>query len=237
MKRWRRVYRKRGDFEQALHHFEAFHRLKEEVFTESMAIRTRSLRAQHEMEQAQKEGEIQRLRKEELAFALAEAERLAREDGLTGLLNRRVGLQRLEEAFARSRRQNKNLSVAVVDVDHFKQINDRFLHSTGDLVLKNLAELLRQDCRKSEIIARLGGEEFLLALPDQGIDEAVDRCEQLRSAVEKYDWKGISSELAVTLSIGLCTDVFTESAERMLAIADARLYEAKRCGRNRVVSS
>lgn len=227
-------YRSQGGFEEALDHFEAFHRIKEEVFLETMDLRAQRLQAQHAVEQARKEAELQRLRTEELAKALELAERLAREDGLTGLLNRRVGMQRLTEAHSHSLRHHRPLSILVIDVDHFKDINDRYLHAAGDAVLRELADLLRQVCRTSDIIARMGGEEFLIVLPDTARDAAYALCERIQETVWQNNWERIQPGLKVTLSIGVCADGLALTAEQLLNHADSRLYEAKALGRNRV---
>ncbi|MGC4047522.1 MAG: diguanylate cyclase [Armatimonas sp.] len=221
-------------FEEALNHFEAFHQIKEEVFLETLDLRAQRLQAQHAVEQARKEAELQRLRTEELATALERAERLAREDGLTGLLNRRVGMQRLSEAHAHSQRHHRPLSVVLADVDHFKRINDRFLHAAGDFVLAELSNLLRQTCRSSDILARMGGEEFLIVLPDTDIEAAQALCERIRETVAGHTWDQAHPDLQVTLSMGICADGLALTAEQLLSYADARLYDAKIGGRNRI---
>lgn len=238
-----KAYRARGDFECALTHFEEFHRLKEAVFTEQMASRTRLLQVRHEVEQAKKESEIHRLRTMELTEALVEAdrlremaERLAREDVLTGLLTRRYGEDRLSEAFARAQRYGRPLTVILADIDNFKRINDTCSHQVGDAVLKTIGTILRESCRMTDIVARFGGEEFLLALPEIEPSFAHVLCERVRTAVEQYNWESLGKGLRVTLSIGICDDTALSSHERMLSVADSRLYAAKNAGRNRIVA-
>jgi diguanylate cyclase (GGDEF)-like protein len=236
------VYRARGDFENALAHYEEFHRLKETLFTEEMARRTRTIQARHEVEQARKEAEIQRLRNVELMEALAEAdglrevaERLAREDSLTGLLTRRYAEERLAEAFAHALRYRRPLTLVLADVDNFKRINDTCSHQVGDAVLKEVGQLFREGCRATDIAARFGGEEFLLILPETDGDAALTLCERLRSAVERFNWDTLCHGLHVTISMGLCDDIAQPGHEKMLSVADARLYAAKRDGKNLVL--
>lgn len=236
------IYRARADFENALAHNEAFYRLKETLFTEEMARRTRTIQARHEIEQARKEAEIQRLRNVELTEALAEAdrlrevaERLAREDSLTGLLGRRYAEERLEDAFARARRYQRPLTVVLADIDNFKRINDTCSHQIGDAVLKEVGRIFREGCRATDIASRFGGEEFLLALPETDGDAALALCERLRTAVERFNWETLSSGLSVTISMGLCDDITMPGHEKMVSVADARLYAAKRDGKNLVL--
>ena len=165
------------------------------------------------------------------------------EDPLTGLANRRQMTDWLLQALADAK-AGAPATVALIDADYFKQINDRFSHPVGDRVLRTLAGLMRDACaaaRPSSAeavrLSRFGGEEFLaiFALP---ADEALRICEAIRAAVEGYDWESIAHDMTVTVSIGVCTDPGTAAAtvEEVLSRADRKLYEAKRAGRNRVES-
>ena len=140
----------------------------------------------------------------------------------------------LADRFARSRRSGRALTVALADVDHFKQVNDRFGHQVGDEVLMQVAAIFRRACRKADLAARYGGEEFVLALPDTDAQQARLLCERVRRDVESHPWSGISQGLAVTVSMGLCGDPALTNHERLLGQADAQLYGAKRAGRNRI---
>jgi diguanylate cyclase (GGDEF)-like protein len=161
----------------------------------------------------------------------------AREDGLTGLFNRRHLDLRLTEEFTRSRERALPLSVALIDIDHFKQINDRHSHATGDTVLVEVADALQRQAPDGSLLARYGGEEFALILPDTDAATALSLCERMRLEVESLAPDNWPEGLKVTVSIGLANDPDAQSGERLLAAADAALYAAKRGGRNRVLRS
>ncbi|GGK81223.1 GGDEF domain-containing protein [Mangrovihabitans endophyticus] len=161
---------------------------------------------------------------------------MAHRDALTGLHNRRHVNDRLPALLGDAAARDAPISVAILDLDHFKQINDTLSHSVGDEVLQQLARLLAEAATGSEIAARLGGEEFLLILPDVGAAEAVERCERLRRRIREHDWTPITGGLPVTTSIGVTTaDSGRSSVSALLSQADRNLYAAKRDGRDRVV--
>jgi diguanylate cyclase (GGDEF)-like protein len=166
---------------------------------------------------------------------LDQLERQTFEDALTGLANRRRLDQRLADEFALALRHGRPLAVAIADLDHFKTVNDRFSHAIGDAALRSLAKLLASQVRHTDLVARFGGEEFVLVLVHSDLDAARLVCEKLRVAVEGYAWDAIHPGLALTLSIGVCADTTLAGHERMLAMADRNLYLAKARGRNRVV--
>jgi len=163
-------------------------------------------------------------------------------DALTGLYNRRFLEESLQREVARFERQrmddpNASLALLMLDVDHFKLFNDRFGHQTGDLVLKEVARVLRERVRESDLVARFGGEEFSVVLPDIDRAGAVALAEQLRHAVEHISLSTGTHEVAsVSISIGVTvlTQPGTSSPADLLRAADRALYEAKRRGRNQV---
>jgi|SRR5579875_3914465 len=162
-------------------------------------------------------------------------EALADTDPLTGLYNRRYMNRHLTQL------AQEPVALALVDIDHFKQINDRFSHDAGDQVLTRLAQMLSQHVeavgRADGFVARIGGEEFVLALPGVGSAAARECCERLRAGVESSSWDEIAPDLRVTVSIGLAIDqAGGGDASALLGRADAQLYNAKRQGRNRVIS-
>jgi len=163
-------------------------------------------------------------------------ERLASLDTLTGLHNRRHADTFLDLALETAAREGLPLSVALADVDHFKQINDGRSHAVGDQVLGRVAQVLADRMRESDLVARYGGEEFLFCLV--GMDEslAVEFCEELRLAVELHPWEELSPGLKVTMSVGLATRRDESTVKQLLERADACLYRAKHQGRNRVVA-
>jgi diguanylate cyclase (GGDEF)-like protein len=126
------------------------------------------------------------------------------------------------------------LSVAVADLDHFKVINDRLGHTIGDKALNEIAALMRSVCRPSDLVARIGGEEFALILPGMAQDAALAFCERLREVVERHEWRRIQPDLNVTLSIGLSQWDGSADVTELLQAADIQLYRAKRAGRNQV---
>lgn len=158
----------------------------------------------------------------------------AREDPLTGLLNRRYLDLYLRQEYERAVRFHRPLTVVITDLDHFKSVNDVCGHAGGDEVLRTFSLLLRNSVRSVDVVARYGGEEFVILLPETEGRAASVVCEKIRGAIEEYPWHEIEPSLRVTISIGYCDIVSAESAEEMLRVADGRLFEAKRSGRNRV---
>jgi diguanylate cyclase (GGDEF)-like protein len=176
--------------------------------------------------------------KERLIAALGERsrtlERESQEDPLTGIANRRCFTQRLAAEIEVARAVGQPLTLAVGDLDHFKIVNDRLGHAVGDEVLRQSATLMRQLCRVTDLVARIGGEEFALILPGMQRAAAIAFCETMRVAVESHDWHRVHPHLRVTLSIGLAQWDGCADAAELLQSADTRLYRAKREGRNRV---
>jgi len=165
-------------------------------------------------------------------------ERMAGEDALTGLPNRRQFMRAGEHMFDSARRYGRPASVLVIDLDHFKAVNDRYGHAAGDAVLRAAAGLLKQHERGADLPARLGGEEFAILLPETDLEGAVAVAERLRAACEAMRVTvpgGLWSGLAVTMSLGVATyEPEDKSFEDLLHRADATLYRAKHEGRNRV---
>lgn len=157
-------------------------------------------------------------------------------DGLTGLYNRRHFSEQAHQLFNQSIRYDKPLTVLLADIDHFKAINDTWGHSTGDRVLRRVAQALASGLRESDLLARYGGEEFVVMFPETGPEEAWRLAERLRQIIEQIDWQDLSDSMAVTLSLGLDSDIGRVSVDAMLDAADRNLYRAKESGRNRVVA-
>lgn len=173
-----------------------------------------------------------RERTQQLRQANAELEHLARSDPLTGLLNRRGVEAQMEFAMALARRSGRPLSVLAIDVDYFKRINDHHGHDTGDEVLRILARVLRHRLRESDVLARMGGEEFLVLLPDTAAEAAVLIAEQLRKLLAGTP---MPHGETVTASMGVATlRGIADSSAAMLRRSDEALYAAKGAGRNNV---
>lgn len=167
----------------------------------------------------------------ELERANATLARLAHHDPLTGLLNRRGFDERMAAALSSARRRQTPLSLLILDADHFKQVNDRHGHDVGDQVLQAISQMLSQRLREVDIVARIGGEEFVVLLPDTGPQGASHVAEVLVHAMACIEIPVVGT---VTLSCGVATvQVDTESPEAALKRADAALYRAKQSGRNR----
>lgn len=155
-------------------------------------------------------------------------------DSLTGLLNHTSFKERLRTEVARVRRQNKPLSVALLDIDLFKKVNDTYGHPAGDRVIKNLARLLKQRLRGADVIGRYGGEEFAVALPDTPLEGAVRVLDNIRASFEAIVQHAGEKTFQITLSAGLSQCPPSCDAETLIQLADEALYEAKHAGRNRV---
>jgi diguanylate cyclase (GGDEF)-like protein len=164
--------------------------------------------------------------------------RLARRDGLTGLLNRRAMHELLDRHAGQRRRAADRFSVLMIDVDHFKAVNDRHGHATGDRALAHIARLMTQLLRGEDRLGRLGGEEFAVLLPASDLTRALAEAERLRLGVAAAPLLDDALSLALTVSIGVAEWAGpSEDPLRLLARADAALYRAKRDGRNRVESA
>ena len=158
---------------------------------------------------------------------------LADHDGLTGLTNHREFQRRLCREVARARRYGHPLSLLVVDIDHFKRINDTLGHPEGDRVLAELGRRLRRECRETDLAARYGGEEFVVLLPEQDGAAAVQVAERLRLAVERQAFPAGEGTVPVTISAGVASLEDGMGPEELLEKADRRMYAAKAAGRNR----
>lgn len=191
------------------------------------------------------EEEVRRLRLLSRSLALAfhnaiayeELERVAALDGLTGCYNRRFGLQRLHEEFARARRMQVPLGLALFDIDHFKSINDTFGHLAGDRVLMWVARQIRACLRQSDILIRYGGEEFLAVVPLAAEEETAELAERIRQAVASSAVMHGRHAIRVSLSAGVASwpQMEAESEIQLVDLADAALYVAKSSGRDRVI--
>jgi diguanylate cyclase (GGDEF)-like protein len=176
-------------------------------------------------------------RSNDLAAANARIEELAQLDELTGALNRRYIMRFVNDEIAKVQRSAGTSCVAIIDLDHFKKINDRFGHPVGDEVLRGFAHAIFADIRMIDRFGRQGGEEFLLLLPDTDMDHAVQILDRLRDRIAQLDWATVSPDLSLTISAGVSTIRPNDTAEDVLARADRALYSAKDAGRNRVFAA
>ncbi len=160
---------------------------------------------------------------------------LAITDSLTQVLSRRYWLERFQEELARSRKLKYNLSCLMIDVDHFKEHNDRFGHLVGDVILREVSAAIKEKIREIDIMGRYGGEEFCVVLTETNLEKAIVVAERIRQAVQQKSIRAYDEDLRMTISIGIAT--FPEDAKEIGILvdkADRALYEAKTTGRNKV---
>jgi len=170
-----------------------------------------------------------------IKWLYSETKYLAIIDGLTGLYNRRFFQQTLEREFARSKRHKTNLTLAMFDLDHFKQVNDQYGHQFGDKVLAEVSKIIKTSLRKTDYIARYGGEEIILVLPETNTAQASMPIERIREHIEAKEFLNGDEIVRITVSCGMAqveNDINTQ--EELLARTDKALYESKNAGRNRL---
>ena len=173
----------------------------------------------------------------ELLRSQSELQQLSRTDDLTQIPNRRNIMDRLTEELQIHRRKKRPLALALLDVDHFKQVNDNFGHHTGDMILREMAQLVSGMLRDYDAIGRYGGEEFLIVLPETNGEQAFRVADRLREAVQQHTFVVDDRACRVTVSLGLAAkdDEGTPDIEDLFKEADRCLYQAKESGRNRTV--
>ena len=175
---------------------------------------------------------------EKLREAYDKLELIAITDGLTEVFNHRYLMEQIHERFSEARQKMTPLSLLMIDIDHFKAFNDNHGHMTGDLVLKEIACILKSNCRPGDIVARYGGEEFAVILPRTDSQKATIMAEKIRGAVENYRLSDGEPARRVTVSIGVSTrGIDAASVNDLISSADKALYQAKTSGRNRVERS
>lgn len=176
--------------------------------------------------------EIQRLQAE-----LTETSKLVRHDQLTGALNRKGLQETLEREVARMQRREGALSIALLDVDDFKALNDSLGHQAGDNALVHLADVIRETLRPGDSLARYGGEEFLVVLPDTRLEDGVAAITRLQRALTRKIFLHLSEQKLITFSAGVAQIYPDESSDTTIARADRAMYQAKRAGKNRVIAA
>jgi len=244
------AYEQCGRLQEALDTYRRFHRVETQLKSAAAEQKTHVLEARLKLEKMESELALAHAREAELAslnaqlssadreksVLLRKLERQSYEDSLTGLHNRRSLDARLSADFLRARRYHNPLSVALADLDYFKQINDRLSHAVGDDVLRVIAHVMRESIRATDYAARYGGEEFALVFAETKLDDAVAVCEKIRRRIEAYEWSKVHQDLRVTISFGVTeATASSKSHEDLIAVADRLLYRAKRAGKNQVV--
>ncbi len=174
---------------------------------------------------------------QELTSVLEYINEVACEDYLTGTLNRRGMEEALEREFSRADRHHTELSIAMMDIDHFKQLNDKLGHSTGDEALAHFASVIKDAKRTTDVLARYGGEEFIIILPNTIQADAIKVIERVQRKLTKQFFMHSDQHIVITFSAGVAERIEGETPEEIIPRADAALYAAKNSGRNRVVGA
>lgn len=209
----------------------------EEVMRETRNMQINTARSHDDMNTMRKrvreaEHEVERLMSE-----LSQASEMVRVDPLTGALNRKGMEEAMQREVARTRRQNAPLSIALLDIDNFKQINDNLGHRTGDMALQHLATVTRETIRPQDTLVRFGGEEFIILLPDTGMEEAVKVMERVQRELTRRYFLSDNNKLLITFSAGIGVLKSDEEPAEAIRRADQAMYLAKRAGKNRVMAS
>jgi diguanylate cyclase (GGDEF)-like protein/PAS domain S-box-containing protein len=166
-----------------------------------------------------------------------QTQQMALTDTLTGVYNRRYFYELALKEFARSKRYQDPLSIIMIDIDHFKNVNDRYGHLAGDQVLMQFVQRIQNELRASDVLARFGGEEFIILLPETNLGDATQVAERLREVTSQYPFLLVTAQTFITISLGVsCFKFTTISLDQLIDESDKALYEAKQFGRNRVRS-
>jgi diguanylate cyclase (GGDEF)-like protein len=218
------IYKETRNYEAALAHFEAFHATHVKIFNDQSDRRIKNLEILHQVELARKQADLYR--------------ELAGTDFLTSLANRRRLLELAEDAFRQMRLEKGQLAVIMLDIDHFKNVNDQYGHEAGDEVLKAIAATIKKSLRQGDVAGRYGGEEFLVLLRNTSAEICFNVADRIRRAVAQQAFQIDPAIIRVTISLGLA---WTNSdrvppLDVLINGADQALYMAKQQGRNRVVA-
>ena len=232
-----------GDHKSALALYKEFHSVREAELAGSRKHAAMAAQLWLDFQEASKRASQYRERAESLAADHAALARKAKaltevseQDPLTSLLNRRGLDAHIDSLLASSDANSEPLTLALIDVDRFKRINDTFSHSVGDAVLRRVASIIREQCRQNDLPVRYGGDEFLLVLANADLALGARVLSRLKETVDAFHWENEAPGLRVTLSIGIATRLQGGTIAATIAAADQALYEAKAGGRNRIAT-
>jgi diguanylate cyclase (GGDEF)-like protein len=238
-----RMFEDKGDYKSALALYKEFHSVREAELAGSRKHAATAAQLWLDFQDASRKASQYRERAETLA---ADHEALARkakaltevsqQDPLTSLLNRRGLDAHIATVLSSSDASGESVTVALIDVDHFKRINDTFSHSIGDVVLRRVAAIIRDQCRQQDLAVRYGGDEFLLVLAGADLSMGTRVLARLKDNVDAWPWAREAPGLKVTLSIGIATRPPGGALAAAIAVADEALYDAKAAGRNRIAT-
>lgn len=210
--------------------------LLDEVMRDTRVIQEEARRSRDELQAARDQANLAEQRIAELQHELEEASRLMRHDQLTGALNRRGLEETFEKESARALRRKVSLCVALLDIDNFKKLNDTYGHQTGDDALIHLINIIRQNLRPNDVVARLGGEEFIILYPESDLEQSAAALVRLQRELTKAYFLADEQKILITFSAGVSPWTSGEPMDEVIERADKAMYEAKQAGRNKVVS-
>jgi diguanylate cyclase len=208
-----------------------------DIMQDTRVIQASALRSHEELLSTRKQAHEAEERVRKLEHELEQVSELVREDQLTGALNRRGMDDTLEREFKRAGRAQSPLSIALLDIDNFKQLNDTLGHLGGDEALIHLTRVIKEALRPSDSVARYGGEEFLIILPETGMPEAMETLERLQRELTKKFFLHNNERKLITFSAGVALRTENEDKEDLIGRADRAMYQAKQTGKNRVVAA
>ncbi len=209
----------------------------QELIADTKNLHMDMVRSHDDLLHARRQAEAAEQKMQELTIELGQVSELIYQDHLTGTLNRRGMDEAFKREFSRSKRGQTAISVALIDIDHFKKVNDTFGHDVGDQALIHLAKVVQEILRPVDVVARYGGEEFVIILPDTNLEDGVSIMTRLQRDLTKRYFLHENEKLLITFSAGVAQRQSDESAEVIIARADSALYRAKQAGRNRVLAA
>ncbi|MBI3283334.1 MAG: GGDEF domain-containing protein [Burkholderiales bacterium] len=225
------AYEAATDFAAALQAYKEFHQVSLKARDQRAQISAQIFAAKMDLEHAQREAQVHKSRVNQLEDFNRSLRVQVHEDSLTGLPNRRALEAHMQQHLGSTRTE---MSFVMADVDFFKHVNDRFSHMIGDQVLRIIGKLMRASLRSGDMAARIGGEEFALAINRTRERKSLEVCERLRKKIETYNWNSIAPDLRITMSFGVSGIRGGDDLSSVMQRADNALYRAKKNGRNRI---